>query len=221
MKIPTFLADKRTRLIVSGAILLVVAFAIAAVLLLNKCGLEDHARPPLVDLNTSDPDFDAVSAMIGYGLLELEPDGSIQPDQAISRAEFARITCRVLHIWIDRPIEMTFADVLPNHPDYAAVEALSAFFKEEEASAIPIDKPEFRPDDPVLRQTATMIVNQAIKQNPAMSDFSSVLSLPAKDPIFTFAEQPLTRRDAARLFYPLIQIQLPTPAPMFEIRGVR
>jgi hypothetical protein len=172
-------------------------------------------------------DQESATAMVGYGLMPTEADGSIQPDQAVSRAEFARLLTEVLQIGGNVPNQPSFADVLPNHPQYAAIEAVKNLFGYQK----PVSPTgtggqtsqagqKFLPDQPVTCSEAINAIASVLKLTPAASALADAIKLPADDPLRQAGNQELTRKDAARLFYLLINSRLPTPAPSFAIQGV-
>jgi hypothetical protein len=175
--------------------------------------------------------IDALSAMVGYDLLPTQPDGSVQRERIISRAEFAGLISKVLQVDANVTSQPSYSDVLPSHPLYSAIEGVKDYFGYQRPAETTgpsatsqgqhPDLPKFNPDNPVKRSEAIMILCAALKFDSAVNILADSIKLPADDPILTDIDQNLLAQDAARLFYLLIASRLPTPAPTFSVDAVQ
>jgi hypothetical protein len=173
-------------------------------------------------------DQDAAAAMIGFGLFQADADGSIQPGLPVSRAEFASLLTVVLKLESNVPEQNSYTDVLPNHPNYADIEAVK-YFLGYQKPAEPDDtntqvnqaSQNFRPDLAIKRSEVISAISLALELEPSSSALADAIKLPSDDPILLGSDLPLSRADAARLFYLLIKSQQPTPAASFSVEGVR
>lgn len=102
------------------------------------------------------------------GIIKGNPDGTFAPDRSITRAEFSSIICRIFG-YIDMS-KNTFADVQANAWYYNDVSKASA------AGIIKGDGTKFRPNDPITRQEAAVIISRAFKTEPKYADAANKYS---------------------------------------------
>ncbi len=177
--------------------------------------------------------LDALSAMAGYGLMPVQPDGFVQQDRTISRAEFASLLSVILQADVNVTNQQSYADIMPSHPQYLAIESLKEFFGYQNNSQTERqndflsnesqkpDLPKFDPDAPMIRSEAVTVLSASMNLDQAGKKLADILKLPADDPILKAANRNLLSQDAARLFYLLIASRLPAPAPTFAVDGIQ
>lgn len=215
---PSFWQKRRNRwLVIGGGSIAVIIIAVLVTIFVFIQNKPPDTRPTYPDVAVDNPDYDAVVSMIGYGLMETQANGLFKSGQALTRAEFAALVSEVFRLGSNLPIKPSYTDVLPNHPQYAAVEATRDLFGYRENQ----DNQVFDPDKPVLHGTAVAALTRALALEPNKSTLADAIRLPADDPILTSDGEPLTRIDAARLFQSLIISRLPSPAPTFQAIGIR
>ncbi len=216
-----FWKKRRNRwLVFGGAILLVAVAAIVIMILLTRSPQQppQPTMPTFADLQQGHPDQQAVVAVIGFGLLQPQADGTFQPDGAISRVEFVGILDRIFRLSGNRSLQPSYVDVLPNHPHYAQVEAVRDLFGWQSDRT----DQSFFPDQPISRQEAARILARLLElPADSVQTLADYLQLSADDPIRMTTDHVLTRLDAARIFYKLILARQPSPAPSFQIKGIR
>jgi len=213
----------RRLLIGGGGLTMILIITLIAI-------LSKHPGQTTPGETTADLEQNAVAAMVGYGLMPTLADGSVQEDHLVSRSEFAHLLNKVLQVDQNVTNQQSYADVLPSHPDYLAIESVKYLFGYQKpdpasenntaAQSQNQDLPEFNPDAPLKCSEAVAILSTALNLDPAAGVLADAIKLPADDPIRAAGDQYLLNKDAARLFYLLIISRLPGPAPTFAIDGI-
>jgi hypothetical protein len=226
----TRLGKKNRWFLIGGGGLVIILIVILVVFLFSS---PDQTKP---GETTANLEQNATNAMAGYGLMPTVADGSVQKDRIVSRSEFASLVSNVLQIDGNVTNQPSYSDVLPNHPQYSAIERVKYLFGYQkpaepdgsaglETTISSADSnqglPKFNPDEPMKRSEAVAILSDALELGSAANTLADSIKLPADDPIRTAADQNLLAKDASRLFYLLIASRLPTPAPTFAVDGVR
>ena len=217
----------RAGLIAAACLVLAVIIAAIAGKILQK-----PTNPSETTNGTSQPttqqnqnlDQDALAAMKGYGLIPETASGTFDVAQPVSRAEFASLLVAALTWEGQHAGYPSYADVLPDHPAYRAIEKTRDLFASITATPQPgqaTTQPTFHPDGALTRADAVRILAAALDLEPAGQALAAAIQLPTDDPILVASSDPLLWRDAARLFYLVIESQLPTPTGTFAITGVR
>lgn len=98
-----------------------------------------------------------INELSEQGVLVGYPDGSFQPDELVTRAEFAAMAIKALgqeHAQVAQPV--TFADIAPDFWAYDAIQK-ALFF-----DLISANDNLFRPEDSVSRAEAIMVASNAL-----------------------------------------------------------
>lgn len=101
-----------------------------------------------------------INELSEQGVLVGYPDGTFQPDELVTRAEFAAMAIRALgqeHAQVAQPV--TFTDIDTTFWAYDFIQK-ALFF-----DLISAKDSEFKPDDPVSRHSAIMVATNALSNN--------------------------------------------------------
>jgi hypothetical protein len=216
----------RTGLIGAACLVLVAIIALIAGKILLK-----PTNPSETTNGTSQPttqqnhnlEQDALAAMQGYGLIPETASGLFDLAQPVSRAEFSSLLVAALAWEGQHAGYPSFADVLPDHPSYRAIEKTRGLFAGISTTPQPgqdMTLPTFNPEGNLTRADAVRIVAAALDLEATSQALAAAIQLPANDPIIVASSDPLLWSDATRLFYLVIASQLPTPTGTFAITGV-
>ena len=212
------------KIYISGAVCLVLIVTLS--LTAAKCENEPETTASTAGtttLQTQNFEQDAFTAMGGYGLLPKSENGTVDPEQAVTRAEFANLVINALAWEGQLAGHPSFADVTPDHPYYRAVEKAKALFDGYTPTAEPGKDeplPTFNPEGTLTRSEAVRILSAALDLEPTGQALAATIQLPADDPITKESSLPLLWKDAARLFYLAISSRLPEPSGTFAISGI-
>lgn len=209
---------------IGGAVCLILI--ITLFLIVTKCKNEPETTASTGEttkLQTQNFEQDAITAMGGYGLLPKSENGTVDPEQAVTRAEFANLVINALD-WEGQLVgHPSFADVMPDHLYYRAVEKAKALFDGYTPAVEPGQDeplPTFNPEGTLTRSEAVRMLSTALDLEPTGQVLATTIQLPADDPITKESSLPLLWKDAARLFYLVISSRLPEPSGTFAISGI-
>ena len=154
------------KIYISGTICLVLIINLS--LTAAKCKNEPETTASTAGtttLQTQNFEQDAFAAMGGYGLLPKSENGTVDPEQAVTRAEFASLVINAL-AWEGQLVSHpSYADVMPDHPYYGAVEKAKALFDGHTPTAEPGKDeplPTFNPEGTLTRSEAVRILSTAL-----------------------------------------------------------
>ncbi|MHB9094700.1 MAG: S-layer homology domain-containing protein [Eubacteriales bacterium] len=100
-----------------------------------------------------------IEELAGLGFLAGTPDGNFNPDNPVTRAEFAAMIVKSLKMTVTGGSTGTFKDVPKKHWAIKAVETVS------KAGFVVGDKGKFRPDDKISRQEMAVIIMRISEKN--------------------------------------------------------
>jgi hypothetical protein len=93
---------------------------------LSRLEITVQAAPKFNDVPMSHPDFLAVEQLSDLGIISGYTDGSFRPDEAITRAQFAKILAKSLQWGLINPQEGRFTDVPQDSWMYPYIETIAA-----------------------------------------------------------------------------------------------
>ncbi|MDI3297628.1 MAG: putative Ig domain-containing protein [Bacillota bacterium] len=98
-----------------------------------------------------------VDAAVGHHVLYGYPDGTFRPGAPVTRAEFAAMLARALHLDAPDAAKQTFSDVAPSSWEFGAVEAAAQ-------AGLVNGYPDgsFKPDRPITREELAAMVARAL-----------------------------------------------------------
>ena len=99
--------------------------------------------------------YQAIQILKKYEIINGYPDGTFQPNQSISRAEFAKIIVSVLDLDTSMAKEITYSDVTKKHWAYQYVKTISPL--------LPNVGTKFLPDEPIIREEVVTVLIKAIE----------------------------------------------------------
>jgi len=144
---------------------------------------------------------DVINKWTGNGVISGYPDGTFKPENSITRAEFVKLVSKIFN-YIDKS-EAGFPDVNAN--DWYADVVSKAV-----ASGIIVgdSNGNFRPNDPISRQEAAVVLTRAFKleasDKNAVSKFADAASVAswAKDAVSALAEKGYVNGRPGNIFAP-------------------
>ena len=79
-----------------------------------------------ITLHFTEPDQFAMGKLHTYGIIEGDPNGDLRPYSTITRAEMAKVLCKMLGLQPNAPEKQTFSDVNASHWAYNYIECINA-----------------------------------------------------------------------------------------------
>ena len=136
-----------------------------------------------------------INELSEQGVLVGYPDGTFQPDELVTRAEFASMAIKALgqeHANVAQPV--TFADITPSHWAYDFIQK-ALFF-----DLISANETNFRPEDSVSRAEAIMVATNALSdKNISLSKAKEILAKKYVD-VNTLTEEAIINYGKAEIF---------------------
>lgn len=103
--------------------------------------------------------YPAIKAMVENNILSGYPDGTFRPNQAVTRAEFAKLMVKALHLPTDKDAVSSFIDITNKHWVVPYVEAAKPYLTGYQTTL----GIKFKPDEPAQREDMAVALVRALQ----------------------------------------------------------
>ena len=124
------------------------------------------AANTFTDINSSHWAYKAVDSMTEKGIVSGYPEGNFQPNNSITRAEFAKLVVYSLDLF-QEGTRGKYDDVSPNYWAYDYANIIRPYF-------VPADDNQFLPSKPVTREEVAYTMVKALKLNNSKYDIKTI-----------------------------------------------